>query len=77
MGSDAKRTPQETTQYRERLEDDMFSRGPASTAMPTAPPSDPNELLRRIDQQTTQMFHWVRAGMVVVIILLLLIAVGF
>jgi hypothetical protein len=43
--------------------------------MPTALPSDPNELLRRIDQQTTQMFHWVRAGMVVVILLLVLVIV--
>jgi hypothetical protein len=41
--------------------------------MPTAPPSDPNELLRRIDQQTTQMFHWVRAGMVIVILLLIIL----
>ncbi len=48
-----------------------------STAMPTPAPSDPNELLRRIDQQTTMMFHWVRAGMVVVIILLILVVLGF
>lgn len=43
------------------------------TAMPPGPPTDPNELLRRIDQRTTQMFHWVRAGMVVVILLLIIL----
>jgi hypothetical protein len=50
---------------------------PWSTA-PRAPTSnDPNELLRRIDQNTTQIFHWVRAGVIVIIVLLLLVVVGF
>ena len=55
----------------------MFGQRPAPNAIPSASPSDPNELLRRIDQQVTMTYHWVRAGVVVVIILLLLIAVGF
>lgn len=50
----------------------MFRQTQAPTAMPSAPPSDPNELLQRIDRQTTQMFHWVRAGMIVVILLLII-----
>ena len=45
--------------------------------MPTATPTDPNALLQRIDQTTTQMFHWVRLGMIVVILLLVfLIVIG-
>jgi len=51
----------------------MFPQRLATTTMPTAPPSDPNELLRQINQRTTQMFHWVRAGMIVIIILLLFV----
>jgi len=38
--------------------------------------NDPNELLnriRRIDQTTTQTFHWVRIGIVVLIVLAILI----
>lgn len=34
---------------------------------------DPNELLRRIDMTTTQTFHWVRIGFIVVIILLIVV----
>lgn len=41
--------------------------------LPSAQSNDPNELLRRIDQRTTQMFHWIRAGLVVVILLLILV----
>ena len=52
----------------------MFGQRPLSTAMPTAPPSDPNALLQRIDQRTTQMFHWVRAGIIVIILLLVFVA---
>lgn len=55
----------------------MFGQRSRPLATPAAPPSDPNELLRLIDQRTTMTFHWVRAGIVVIIILLLLIAVGF
>jgi hypothetical protein len=51
----------------------MFGQRPASTALPTPQTNDPNELLRRIDQQTTQMFHWVRAGLIVVIVLLIVV----
>lgn len=39
-------------------------------AMPT---NDPNELLQRIDQRSLQMFHWIRAGIVVIILLLVLV----
>jgi hypothetical protein len=38
--------------------------------------ADPNELLRRIDQNTAQTFTWVKYGMAAVIILLVLIALG-
>lgn len=34
--------------------------------------NDPNELLsrvRHIDQQTTQTFHWVRLGVIILIVL--------
>lgn len=47
------------------------------SATPNYTMNDPNEMLRRIDQQTTMIFHWVRAGVIVVIILLILIALGF
>ena len=50
----------------------MFGRRLASSPAPDATPTDPNELLRRIDRQTTQMFHWVRAGVVVIIVLLII-----
>ena len=46
----------------------------ASTPWTPAPPPptyDPNALLRRIDQTTTQIFHWVRIGVVVLIVLVL------
>ena len=35
--------------------------------------NDPNELLRRIDQNTQQTYHWVRAGIVAIIVLLVLV----
>ncbi len=47
----------------------MFGQRPA----PPPIPSDPNELLRRIDQQTTQTYHWVRAGVIVIILLLVVV----
>ena len=50
---------------------------PWSSAPTAAPSNDPNELLRQIDRNTTQIFHWVRLGFIVVIVLLLLVAVGF
>jgi hypothetical protein len=40
--------------------------------------NDPNELLnrvRRIDQTTAQTFHWVRIGIIVLILLALVIVV--
>jgi hypothetical protein len=42
---------------------------------PAPPPSpyDPNALLRNIDQTTTQTYHWVRIGVVAIIILLILV----
>lgn len=41
------------------------------------PATDPNALLQHIDQTTTTMYHWVRAGVIVTIVLLLLVLVGF
>ncbi len=50
---------------------------PWSTAPPSATmANDPNELLNRvrnIDQTTTQIYHWVRLGMIVLIVLALVI----
>lgn len=51
----------------------MFGQRPTPTVLPSAQSNDPNELLRRIDQRTTQMFHWIRGGLVVVILLLILV----
>jgi hypothetical protein len=53
----------------------MFRQRSPSAAMPAATSNDPNELLRRIDQQTTQMFHWIRAGIVVIILLLIIVVI--
>ncbi len=53
----------------------MFRPRQTPTELPSAQVTDPNELLRRIDQRTTQMFHWVRAGLVVVILLLILVVI--
>jgi len=49
---------------------------PWSGTPQSTPMNDPNELLnriRRIDQTATQTFHWVRTGVVVLIVLALLI----
>jgi hypothetical protein len=47
------------------------------SSAPAAPPTnDANELLQRIDRNTAQIFHWVRLGFIVVILLLVLVAVG-
>ncbi len=55
----------------------MAAAMPWSSA-PNAPPSnDPNEMLVRMDRNISQIFHWVRLGFVVVIVLLILVAVGF
>jgi uncharacterized membrane protein YukC len=43
--------------------------------MAATQPSDPNELLQRIDQTTMQMFHWIRVGMVAVILLLIVVII--
>jgi hypothetical protein len=46
-----------------------WSGGPQAPAM-----NDPNELLNRIrhiDQMTAQIFHWVRLGVTVLIVLVL------
>jgi hypothetical protein len=45
---------------------------PWSTTPQSSTMNDPNELLnriRRIDQTTAQIFHWVRIGVVVIIVL--------
>ena len=49
---------------------------PWSTALPPPPTNDPNELLRRIDQNTTEMLRWVKYGFIVSIVLLLLITLA-
>ena len=47
------------------------------SSTPTAPQSnDPNEVLRRIDRNTQQIFHWVRLGFIVTIVLLALVVIG-
>lgn len=53
--------------------------GQRSRPMASSPPptSDPNEMLQRIDQTTTMMFHWLRAGVVIAIVLLIAILLGF
>jgi hypothetical protein len=43
---------------------------PWSPSAPAPVSNDPNEILRRIDATTTQMFHWVRIGFIVTIVLL-------
>lgn len=53
----------------------MFRQSPTTSQLPSAQTSDPNELLRRIDQQTTQMFHWIRAGIIIIILLLVFLVV--
>jgi hypothetical protein len=50
----------------------MSSAMPWSTTPQSSTMNDPNELLnriRRIDQTTAQIFHWVRIGVVVIIVL--------
>jgi hypothetical protein len=50
----------------------MSATMPWSGTPQSAPMNDPNELLttiRRIDQTTAQTFHWVRIGVVVLIVL--------
>jgi hypothetical protein len=50
----------------------MSSTLPWSGTPQSPPMNDPNELLnriRQIDQTTTQTFHWVRIGVVVLILL--------
>jgi hypothetical protein len=49
----------------------MSASMPWSPAPPPPPNYDPNALLSRIDQTTTQIFHWVRIGVVVLIVLVL------
>jgi len=54
----------------------MSAAAPWSTTPQSPMMNDPNELLntvRRIDQTTTQTFHWVRIGIVVLIVLAILI----
>ncbi|MCI4324114.1 MAG: hypothetical protein L3K03_08940 [Thermoplasmata archaeon] len=46
---------------------------PWSTTPPPPLTNDPNELLRRMDQNIQQMFHWVRLGFIAVIILLVVV----
>jgi len=59
-----------------RQSGDMSGSIPWSGTPQSTPMNDPNELLnriRRIDQTTAQTFHWVRIGVVVLILLSLVI----
>ena len=56
----------------------MSSAMPWSGTPQTPTMNDPNELLnrvRKIDQQTTQTFHWVRLGVIVLIVLAVVIII--
>lgn len=51
---------------------------PWSASSQPPPLSDPNELIkriRRIDETTTQTFHWVRIGVVVLILLAVVVII--
>jgi len=48
----------------------MFGQRPGSAPLSTTLPTDPNELMRRIAQQTTMTYLWVRAGVIVIVLLL-------
>lgn len=50
----------------------MFGQRPWSPAAPPPTSSDPNALLQSIDQKTTMIYHWVRAGVVVLIVLVII-----
>ena len=56
---------------------DMWGQKPMTGGANSGTVTDPNALLQRIDQTTTMTFHWIRAGVVVMILLLVLIAIGF
>jgi hypothetical protein len=57
-----------------RHDRDMAGSVPWSPMSPPPPTTyDPNALLRKIDQTTSQIFHWVRIGVVVIIILLIVV----
>jgi hypothetical protein len=56
----------------------MSSAMPWSGTSPAPPMNDPNELLnriRQIEQTTTQTFHWVRIGVVILIVLAIVIII--
>lgn len=55
----------------------MLGPRPISGAPSPVSVTDPNALLQHIDQTTTMVYHWVRAGIVVTIVLLILVLVGF
>lgn len=55
----------------------MFGQTPPPQAPPPMSMNDPNAWLRRIDQTTTMTYHWVRAGVIASIVLLILILIGF
>lgn len=50
---------------------------PWPSAPTTLPSTDPNEMMQRMDRNITQIFHWVRLGFIVVIVLLVLVVIGF
>jgi hypothetical protein len=51
----------------------MSGQPPWSPVPPPQQMYDPNALLRHIDQTTTQTYHWIRIGIIVIIILLIAI----
>ena len=55
----------------------MFGQKLGSAGPAVSTPTDPNELQRAIYQNTTMTYHWVRAGVIAIVILLVLIVLGF
>jgi hypothetical protein len=53
----------------------MFGQRQRPVPLSATSSNDPNEMLRRIDQQTTMIYHWVRAGFIATILLLIVIVV--
>jgi len=51
----------------------MFGQRPGAAPLSTAMPADPNELMRRMAQQTAMTYHWVRAGIVVIVLMLAIV----
>jgi len=53
----------------------MFGTPQRSGPLSATTTNDPNELLQRIDQQTTMIYHWVRAGIIAIVLLLIVVVI--